>query len=279
MSPSVSVPEKTLEHWSSQYITYRYRSKAALWWPANGEDIDVDWLPTRPGKAVQLELKTTTPTGSGLHNVMVDLGQLWEYLQRPLGHQPFYAFPWPDWAGKLTAEAKARSRAVTELAFARSGPAWCFADWMVVLTAAQVATVLQPELAAHGSKNRGTKKRLVQIDSKNLEIPTWGPSISSRAAPSPGLIGWREFWSEHFYTRRQVVEMTREAAAIFSAQPGNSEQFVTLEPDAEGNYQIPRARADNIGITDDDRADEDRTGEIGDHRQVVFLDARALKLP
>ena len=30
MPKSVSVPEKTLEHWSSLYIAYRYRTKAAL---------------------------------------------------------------------------------------------------------------------------------------------------------------------------------------------------------------------------------------------------------
>lgn len=102
---SVSVPEKTLEHWSSQYVTYLYRSWAALWWPARGEDIDVRLLPTRPGKAVQLELKTTTVAGLGLHDVSVDLGQLWEYRQRPLGHQPFYAFPWPTWQGNLTVAA------------------------------------------------------------------------------------------------------------------------------------------------------------------------------
>jgi hypothetical protein len=82
---SVSVPEKTLEHWSSQYVTYLYRSWAALWWPTRGEDIDVRLLPTRPGRAVQLELKTTTVAGVGLHDVSVDLGQLWEYRQRPLG--------------------------------------------------------------------------------------------------------------------------------------------------------------------------------------------------
>ena len=82
-------------------MTYLYQSWAALWWPTRGQDIDVRWLPTRPGKAVQLELKTTTVAGAGLHDVWVDLGQLWEYRQRPLGHQPFYAFPWPNWHGNL----------------------------------------------------------------------------------------------------------------------------------------------------------------------------------
>ncbi len=71
-------PEKTLEHWSSQYVIYLYRSMAALWWPASGQDIDVRWLPARPGKAVQLELKTTTVVRPGVHDVMVDLGQLRE---------------------------------------------------------------------------------------------------------------------------------------------------------------------------------------------------------
>ena len=52
MRKSVSVPEKTLEHWSSQYITYRYPSQAALWWPASGEDINVGCLPARPGMIV-----------------------------------------------------------------------------------------------------------------------------------------------------------------------------------------------------------------------------------
>jgi hypothetical protein len=69
MPQSVSVPEETLEHWLSQYVAYRYRSRAAQWWPAGGEDIDVSSLSARPGKAVQLELKTTTVTSAGLHQI------------------------------------------------------------------------------------------------------------------------------------------------------------------------------------------------------------------
>src|SRR2546421_2240289 len=186
MPQSVSVPEKTLEHWASQYVSYRYSSCAALWWPSSREDIDVRWLPTRPGKAVQFELKTTTVAGAGVHDVLVDLGQLWEYRQRPIGHQPFYAFPWPDWRGDLTAAAIAGGRPVTELAFGRSGPGWWFADWMVVLTSAEVARVLRRELAAHGSPSRGVKRRLVHFDlRKSLNNPAvkWG----SDATPPAGV--------------------------------------------------------------------------------------------
>jgi hypothetical protein len=97
MTQNVSVPEKTLEHWASLCVAYRYQSLAAQWWPVNGVDIDLQALPAQPGKAIQLELKTITPAGPGRHKVNVDLGQLWEYSHKPLARQPFYAFPRPHW--------------------------------------------------------------------------------------------------------------------------------------------------------------------------------------
>jgi hypothetical protein len=264
MPHSVSVPEKTLKHWSSPYITYRYRSKVALWWPARGEDIDFGRLPERPGKAVQLELKTTTVVGDGIHDLMVDLGQLWQYRQRPLGHQPFYAFPRPDsdWGGNLAAAAIAKGRAVTELGFARSGSGWWFADWMIVLTAAEVAAVLHKELAAHGSK-KPKKERLVRFD-HSKPGPVWG----SGTHPAP--VGWREFWPalEHCgrigwpqlirlparltrtrgpYPTSQVAEMLREAAEMPAGQGDTGEPLVTLEPDADGTFQVTLVPTDNAG--------------------------------
>jgi hypothetical protein len=56
MTQNVSVPEKTLEHWASLCVAYRYRSLAAQWWPVNGVDIDLQALPAQPGKAIQLEV-------------------------------------------------------------------------------------------------------------------------------------------------------------------------------------------------------------------------------
>jgi hypothetical protein len=81
--------------------------------------------------------------------VWVDLGQLLEYRQRPLGHQPFYVFPWPDWHGNLTVAASAGGRSVTQMGFRRSGPRWRFADWMVLLTAAQVSM----DLSGYGERS------------------------------------------------------------------------------------------------------------------------------
>ena len=296
MSKSVSVPEKTLEHWSSQYLMYRYRSQAALWWPASGEDIDVRWLPPKPGKAVQLELKTTTVSRAGLHEVMVDLGQLWEYRQRSLGRQPFYAFPWPDWDGKLEAVAIAEGRAVTELGFSRSGSGWWFADWMVVLTPAQVEAVLHDELKEHGSKERGTKKPLVRFDVSNSKTKVkWGP----RDVRSPGPLWWREFWprldqcgrrgwpqlirlplqllpARGPYSPAQVAEMLREAVNVPAAQRGNAETLVTLEPDLDGNYQITQTFIDNPEGSDEDETAEGEAAEVDHHRQIVFLNAWTL---
>lgn len=293
MPKSVSVPEKTLEHWSSQYLTYRYRSQAALWWPSSREDIDVRWLPTRPGKAVQLELKTTTVAGTGLHDVLVDLGQLWEYRQRPVGHQPFYAFPWPDWHGDLSAAAIAGGRPVTELAFGRSGPGWWFADWMVVLTAAQVGRVLHKELAAHGCARRGTKKRLVRFDLTHSQfnpVVTWGSS-----ATPPQVVRWRNFWAEleqcgragwpqlirlpaqflqsrGVYTSSRLAGLLREAAYMIAAgEWGDGDQLVTLAPDADGNYRVAPDPVLDLG-----EQHTDSTDGVRDHRQIVFLEAGVL---
>ena len=93
MTPNVSVPEKTPEHRASLCVAHRYRPLAAQRWPVNGVDTGLRALPAQPGKAIQLELKTITPAGPGRHKVNVDLGQLWEYSQKPLARQPFHAFP------------------------------------------------------------------------------------------------------------------------------------------------------------------------------------------
>src|SRR5215207_663451 len=81
---AVSMPEKTLEHWTSTYLHNRFPT-SALWWPTKGEDIAVDLRRAiggrgRAGWALALEVKTATPTGSGRHEVAIDLQQLAGYL-------------------------------------------------------------------------------------------------------------------------------------------------------------------------------------------------------
>ncbi|HEV7649184.1 MAG TPA: hypothetical protein VGP26_13585 [Actinophytocola sp.] len=112
MPAFVSIPEKTLEHWSSQYMT----------------------------------------------------GQLWDYLRRPRGHQPFYVFPWPDWTGDLETAARDKGLPITEMAFSRSGPGSWFADWLVVLTTAQVAPDPDGTYAAALETNTVTQGHDVEGD-------------------------------------------------------------------------------------------------------------------
>lgn len=304
MTSRVSVPEKTLEHWSSQYVMLRYRSLSSMWWPASGEDIDVRQLPSAPGKAVQLEVKTTTPAGTGLHDVNVDLGQLWKYSRKKLGQQPFYVFPWPHWDGNLPAAARAQQppEEVTEFAFRRSGSPWWFAEWMVVLTTRQVEGVLARELNAHASP-APRKKRLVRIDIKNAGNTVWGDPASP-AAP-PDVTPWLDFWDEidgcgrdgwpqlirlprllvarriqdpaqgvrrAGYAREEILAFLRQSTD-FPLREDDEFPLVTLTPSAEGEYRItddPSAEQDQPGADDDDAELPD------DNRAIIFMDSRTL---
>jgi hypothetical protein len=304
VTQSVSVPEKTLEHWASLCIAYRYRSLAAQWWPANGVDIDLQALPAEPGKAVQLELKTITPAGPGRHKVIVDLGQLWEYSHKPLARQPFYAFPWPHWDGELAAAARADGQDATELAVQRSKTGWWFGDWMVVMTTQQVADVLRQELNAHGRRDRGAPRCLVQFDLSNPGKPEWGDHASS--APPPEVLAWTQFWSEldecgrdewpqlirvprlllgrrtsrrggeeeELYPRLALVEMFRQSEQLLAELQGPELELETLEPDGNGNFRVARGNADDIAGSEP--GDDDRASEPEDRRQVVFINSRRL---
>jgi len=187
----VSVPEKTLEHWASIYLTYRYRSKASLWWPVRGEDIYVGNLPAVPGKAVKLELKTTTLNKKGdVHRVKIDLDQLDRYLALPHGLQPFYVFPMPRWTDTLENATTTVGLAPSEVGFSRvdsfSPKPWWFANWMVALPASQVGQILAKQMTAFkaGGKDYGD---LVTTGKRSK--PVWADGLQHRTIP------WRTLWS------------------------------------------------------------------------------------
>ena len=287
MTPPVSVPEKTLEHWASQYLTYRYRSWAGLWWPANGEDIDVQRFPSLPGKAVQIELKTTTPVGKNKHDVNVDIGQLKDYLT--LRAPVFYAFPRPEWNGELRTAALRAGIAATELAFSRTGPKWWFAEWMIVMTAREVATVLSTQVRAHRGTKRGNRQRLVQFTTRPYKPSTakWGSG-----GKQPVTYSWRDFWkkleecgdsdwpqvirvpksaaaNQTHLSRSQVRTAMISAAKYVESGEKYHEPLVTFESDDSDGFQpATPSDGDEVGILENH---ED------DHRQIVFLDARAMR--
>jgi hypothetical protein len=283
----VSVPEKTLEHWSSQYLNYRYRSKASLWWPAYGEDINVVWLPRRPGKAVQIELKTTTVTRPNLHDVRINLRQLWEYLQLPLSRQPFYAFPRPSWKGLLTEAAAYHGIIAAELAYQRSGRTWWFAEWMVVMPAADVAAVLGPKFDLRVQPDPKATARLVRYDMSvphPLRRETWATPLPVHSRP----LKWRRFWDELQHCGRpgwpQLVRLPSgilPPGGRFSATtvlemlgevrgPGQygANDLIDLVPDSDGGFR--RSPTEELGRTL--TIDAEPTG-AEEHRQLVYLDA------
>ena len=250
------------------------------------------WLPQSPGKAVQLEIKTTVPSGRH-QDVFVDLGQLWDYMNRSLGRRPFYVFPRPDWRGTLEQSSSRNGKAVTELAFARSGADWWFADWMIVLTCDQVAAVLSAELAGHGKSARGTKARLVRFEvARTGRRPSEGWGLAH--LPSQNYFAWRSFWdalescgqpgwpqfirvprpneirSRPTYGRTEVLDML-----VRSIERGRAEdrEMVTLEAFEDGRYIL----ADEQTASIDDENDVEEV-EDGGHRRLVFLHATALRL-
>jgi hypothetical protein len=297
MARYVSVPEKTLEHWTSQYIYSRFSTRAALWWPVSGQDIDIRHFPGRPGKAVQLELKTTTVTGPTRQEVLVDLVQLAEYRRRPPGRQPFYVFPWPDWCGKLEDDAQASGHPVSELAFSRAGPGWWFADWMVAMTPQQVADLLAEELKKHGSNKRRKKGSLVQFEvtvsecsGETQTTATWGPRKIT--IDPPPVIRWSDLWTQlqrcghaswpqlirlpafmiepgGSYTYSAIVGLLRNIPEELSLGDPQARDIplVTLEPDADGELFAVRAGTGPSG------AGTTAAGQRTEgHRTAVFLD-------
>jgi hypothetical protein len=76
-----------------------------------------------------------------------------------------------------------------------------------------------------------------------------------------------------------VATLLREAAADTPAIDvvDADEPLVTLEPNAGGTYQITPALAGTLSEPGKDAIDdEDRNDQVRDHRQIVFIDARAL---
>jgi hypothetical protein len=116
--------------------------------------------------------------------------------------------------------------------------------------------------------------------------------FAENPAPAPQVIRWRDFWPaldqcgqagwpqlirvpgrlidfKRAYPHQEVVWMFRAEEDVLSGGPDINEPFVTLEPDADGNYQVTEDPSDGF--------DRPAAGRSEDHRLVVFLDARALR--
>lgn len=276
----VTIPEKTLEHWISQYIANRYAGSAALWWPTRGEDIDVRSLPTRPGKAIQLEVKTSTVIAAGQHDVLINLEQLRRYRSRPLALQPFYVFPLPYWRETLQEDAQRVGYQVTEGAFKRSGSPQWFGHWMVVLTTEQVHVAVNPQPGDPKTKALAR----VRVTRPGLNIVEWPNAGGS----TPSLVGWSDFWEtlgrcglwdwpqmvriprlivghDQTYTHDEMLELLQLAAAEFDG--GLPQSLLTFWSSAKEGF-IAAPDGENVpgGLGLNGGGDDES-------RQIVFLDA------
>lgn len=282
----VSLPEKTLEHWASIYLTYRYRSHAALWWPTSGEDVHVGYLSSYVGKAVQLELKTTTLSTKGdVHTVQIDLWQLDNYLARPHHLRPFYVFPIPHWTGTLEAAASTAGQPVVEFGLRRSSShatkPWWFASWTVAMTTDHVAAALNTQLAKYHAGGT-SKASLVRFGLKTgAGATTWADGKPHRTIP------WQSLWTDlDECGRPSWPQILRVPASLVrsgtplphadirdllaEARNGDGE-LVTLGSTGEGTFELVDEPS---GYRDDLPGGDERI----DHRIAVFLGLEALQL-
>jgi hypothetical protein len=223
-----SIPEKTLEHWTSIYLSNRFPN-GALWWPTFGEDVLAE-LPrlaaSGPGKTLALELKTTEARGAD-HLLEIDTRQVASYLNPPAGPPlpVYYVFPTPQWTGPLTSHSGTAPVVPTGLTAAppewwrrRVGRAW-FGDWLYVMSARSVAATLP----RHWNAPRGKRATLFTMNNSHLVggVPAWasllGPSLSrrptswtrlwkvvTRCGPDDG-VRWRTFAGDNNRPERLLV--------------------------------------------------------------------------
>lgn len=299
-----SLPEKTLEHWLSQYILYRYKSKASLWWPTKGEDIQA--APARIGKSIQLEVKTAyhEPSNPSVHHINIDVPQLKQYFHRPLHLQPFYVFPVPDWEGELIDFAHKHALEPTELAFRRAESGGWFAERQVVMTTLDV-------VQAFGGFQSLPSTRVARLASIHLETPgrrrlPWlspkieGPLTTVRDRVAPWVGFWTDLgqcgkpdWPQSFHLQSDFVhsgarlDRSDVLRALLSWSNSSDhidsrDQQVTVVgdvrrgPELVWNKRQAVFKAVEPAYYDNDRSDDEQTPE--ERRIGAFLSVSALKL-
>ena len=181
-----SLPEKTLEHWISTYVQYRYRSNASLWWPTQGEP-DITVGDGRLGKSFGLEVKTAQPTSANSvkHDVEINLVQLNLNMTQMTAY--YYVIPLPPWAGSLERRVSRPWLGGTprsDLGFKRSDEKW-FGKWVIVVSALDL-------FRAYGSPASQEKHfKVLRYDSATRET-LWTPSATP--IPSGHISSWSDFW-------------------------------------------------------------------------------------
>lgn len=283
-----TLPEKTLEHWTSLYVTYRFHSKAALWWPPFGEDISYRGLANAPaGKFLSFEVKTSYwDKSSGRHVVSVDVPQLKAYLKLPVSRRPYYVFPIPSWSGYLEDFARTKSVSLADLAVRRGKSLWA-ARWTYVLSADTVN-----EIVGGSRRTRGSAQILSVQPRADLSSPklTWtrGKNWKPRG---DWPMRWCDFWdkamgcgekdwNQAFYLPRGYEASSYEDIRWNMAEVGrlmrqrsfDLNDSVVLDSREKGIYKA------DVNMAKDGWWGRLADVEGGSSRVSVFLSAEALDL-
>jgi hypothetical protein len=267
---AVSVPEKTLEHWLSIHLNYRYKAKASLWWPVAGENISVADLPKVPGKQFWLEVKTTTwtPGAPSFHSLKINLWQLWKYgnpSHNPACVPDYYVFPIPPFDGHI-GDRGLRWLGGTRKSWigyeSKSRRRW-FARWMRVIPGAELRRLLASELTAwEAVMDKRASFELAQVVNGN---PTW-------ATPLAGVdeLSWHDFlarmdscgrpgWGSLLVTPRSATRRRPRSSikTIFIALSAADNQIRNSRekphPDAEQQvtYWVPSVDDDYVALDEE----------------------------
>src|SRR3990170_8656885 len=174
------------------YLSFRYRSRASLWWPAPGEDAQVSPA-IAAGKVIPLEVTSSSFTSSGshgYHSVTIDLKQLLSYKKQQI--PVFYLIPFPRWNGEILGGGSRWLGDVSpsDLAFQRAGEPY-FGNWTKVIHVGELLRVLKPLTKAY-SAAPSQKTRYAEL----VRTPTdkGAPVWHKKLANKPRVTSWQDFW-------------------------------------------------------------------------------------
>lgn len=244
---TVSIPEKTLEHWASIYLTNRF-PWSKLWWPADGEDVAIGDLlrgasrSSPSARACLLELKTTTweplkTSPFGRHELKIDGAQLARYLYSPSRVPVYYVFPAPFWLSPVSPGVAAPKPALggsigyagsTSTRFRPeewwrrlSEPEW-FGNWLYVVRAESLWDRLSPRerydsyirRSRTGAGGRLPVKVATNVARSDPDGPVgWTWKIGASLTPVPWPDFWqrsniRSFWSSALVSTFALLTLT-----------------------------------------------------------------------
>ncbi|MFW0182652.1 hypothetical protein ACN082_04005 [Rothia sp. CCM 9417] len=259
MSLVATPPEKTLEHWTSSYLRYRYKSKVSLWWPSFGQDIELASPRNLPGKSLNLEIKTSY-MDSRFFKIKIRYSQLISYISwNSPSFEPYYVFPLPIWPGRIEDYARVNLKNKSEFSYSRSGSMW-YPNWAWVIHSRSLYNYLQKNQSLISQKD--DEKTLVKgtwNSTKNKYDLQWLPSRGPRNRPTfqppSSLVNLRDFLDKFEQCGGvgfpQAVHLPRFSLLEGVSIEGVKEQMIKYGIILQNNDGYPYANNENVDYIED----------------------------